>query len=157
MPGHHKALAVQRPVRPKGNHRGRCVCKGHLPPPVAPRKFQATMNFETAATEGEMGILPGHAALLAELRPGPASLETGSKVEHFVLGEGFVEVSDDTVTALVLSAEAASEIDVERANTRRAELEKELHRTSITEEEARRAEASLEKQQARIQVGKLSH
>ena len=71
------------------------------------------------------------------------------------LGDGFLEVADDTVTALVRSAEAASEIDVPRAKKRRAELEQELKNTHLSTADARRGELSLAKQISRLDAARL--
>ena len=48
-------------------------------------------SVNLTATEGEVGILPGHAALLATLRPGPALIRDGASVEHWAIGDGFLE------------------------------------------------------------------
>ena len=104
------------------------------------------------AAEGEVGILPGHAALLAALKPGPASVKDGATTDKWALGEGFLEVHDDTVTVLVQTAERAADIDVERARRRRAEREAQLRADSLSELEMRRAELSLLKQLARLRA-----
>lgn len=103
------------------------------------------------ASEGEVGILPGHAAFLAALRAGEASCRVGEDVRYFALSDGFLEVADDVVTALVRSAEPAHEIDLERAERRRREREDELEK-ELSDRHQRHAEASLEKQVIRIQV-----
>lgn len=113
---------------------------------------QEADSVNLTAFEGEVGILPGHAALLAGLKPGPASIKEGGTVEKWALGEGFLEVHDDTVTALVQTAERASEIDVDRARRRKAELEEQIRAGKLGEFELRRAEISLMKQVARLAV-----
>lgn len=104
------------------------------------------------AAEGEVGILPGHAALLAALKPGPATFRDGGKSDHWALGEGFLEVHDDEVTVLVQTAEHSSEIDVERARRRKDEMEARMKGEGMNELELRRAEISLLKQLARLHV-----
>jgi F-type H+-transporting ATPase subunit epsilon len=104
------------------------------------------------AAGGEVGLLPGHAALLSELRPGEASFTADGKTEYFALSEGFLEVAGDQVTALVRSAEAGHEIDADRAEARRAERENELAKDDLAEHEMRVAELSLAKQMARLLV-----
>ena len=109
-------------------------------------------SVNLTAWEGEVGILPGHAPYLAVLRPGPASFRDGGETQTFALGDGFLEVHDDVVTALVQSAERADEIDVARAEQRKAAIEVQLKAEGLAETEMKRFELSLAKQLARIQV-----
>ena len=76
-------------------------------------------------TEGELGVLPGHAPLLGELAPGGVvtiRVESGEDVVAAAHG-GFLSVTESGVSILAETAELASEIDVERAREalRRAE------------------------------------
>src|SRR6201994_322927 len=67
--------------------------------------------------EGEIGILPRHAPLLAELAPGwvvRIQQETEPELKVAVHG-GFLSVRPDGVSILAEMAETASEIDVARA------------------------------------------
>jgi F-type H+-transporting ATPase subunit epsilon len=66
-------------------------------------------------TDGELGILPHHAALLTTLRPGVLQFRTGGQEETLAIGGGFLEVRDDRVLVLADAAERGEEIDVERA------------------------------------------
>jgi F-type H+-transporting ATPase subunit epsilon len=68
-------------------------------------------------TEGELGVLPGHAPLLGELAPGGVvriQQEGGGELTFAVHG-GFLSVTDDGVSILAEIAEQADEIDVARA------------------------------------------
>ena len=68
-------------------------------------------------TEGELGVLPGHAPLLGELAPGGVvtiRTEDGNDVVVAAHG-GFLSVTERGVSILAETAELASEIDVERA------------------------------------------
>ncbi len=70
-------------------------------------------------TEGELGILPGHASLLGELAPGATVRilqEGGQEVVAAVHG-GFLSVTDEGVTILAEVAELKDDIDVGRART----------------------------------------
>jgi F-type H+-transporting ATPase subunit epsilon len=109
-------------------------------------------SFNVTGLEGELGILPGHAALLAALKPGPAWFKDGAEIDRWALGDGFLEVHDDLVTVLVQTAEHSSEIDVERARNRKDEIERRIKSETMSEIELRRLEASLAKQLARLQV-----
>ena len=66
-------------------------------------------------TEGQLGILPSHAPLLAELEPGGLVVRfDGENLDVALIG-GFIEVLANRVTILANSAEQAHEIDRERA------------------------------------------
>ena len=76
-------------------------------------------------TEGELGVLPGHAPLLGELAPGGVVRIRPESGEDLVVAAhgGFLSVTEHGVSILAESAEISSEIDVERAREalRRAE------------------------------------
>src|SRR5579859_4471235 len=46
-------------------------------------------------TNGELTILPEHAALLAQLTPGELTIKKGNKSDHLVVVGGFMEVYPD--------------------------------------------------------------
>src|SRR5689334_20900397 len=76
-------------------------------------------------TEGELGVLPGHAPLLGQLAEGGVvtiRVESGDDVIVAAHG-GFLSVTERGVSILAETAEIAGEIDVERAREalRRAE------------------------------------
>jgi F-type H+-transporting ATPase subunit epsilon len=76
-------------------------------------------------TEGELGVLPGHAPLLGELAEGGVvTIRTDSGEDVIVAAHGgFLSVTDRGVSILAENAEISTEIDVERAREalRRAE------------------------------------
>jgi F-type H+-transporting ATPase subunit epsilon len=67
--------------------------------------------------EGEVGILPRHAPLLAELAPGwVVRIQTDDQPELMVaVHGGFLSVRPDGVSVLAEMAETADQIDVARA------------------------------------------
>ena len=78
-------------------------------------------------TEGELGILPGHAPLLGQLAEGGVVTIRGAEGEDVIVAAhgGFLSVTEKGVSILAETAEISSEIDVERAREalRRAEGE----------------------------------
>jgi len=76
-------------------------------------------------TEGELGVLPGHAPLLGELAPGGVVRIRPESGEDLVVAAhgGFLSVTEKGVSILAETAELSTEIDVERAREalRRAE------------------------------------
>ena len=69
-----------------------------------------------ATTEaGEIGVLPGHIAMVAPLQIGGLRLQKDDSTEQIAVHGGFIEVRPDVVTVLAQSAELASSIDIDRA------------------------------------------
>jgi F-type H+-transporting ATPase subunit epsilon len=63
-------------------------------------------------SEGEFGVLAGHAPLVAMLRPGVLSI-VGANERRFVVRGGFAEVNPQGVTVLVDFAVPVDELDRE--------------------------------------------
>jgi len=59
------------------------------------------------AVNGSMGILKGHAPLMALLGTGTLRIDRGREQKSFAVSGGFLQVVDDTVTVLSESATAA--------------------------------------------------
>lgn len=80
------------------------------------------VSLRVPAASGSLGILHGHAPLVAELGVGECHVRfvTGAE-ETLVIAGGFVEVSRERVTVLADTAEFISEIDVNRAEEALAE------------------------------------
>ncbi len=70
-------------------------------------------------TEGEIGVLPGHAPLLGALAPGwlVRILQADGAEQRVAVHGGFLSVRADGVSVLAEMAEDAQEIDVARART----------------------------------------
>jgi F-type H+-transporting ATPase subunit epsilon len=87
---------------------------------------EATMVI-ARTTEGELGVLPGHAPLLGELAPGGVVTIRSASGEDLVVAAhgGFLSVTNRGVSILAETAEISGDIDVERAREalRRAEAE----------------------------------
>ncbi len=65
-------------------------------------------------TDGEVGILPGHIPLLAQVDHGELRVTKGSETLILAVGGGFVQVADDKVAVLAENAITQEKID-ERA------------------------------------------
>jgi F-type H+-transporting ATPase subunit epsilon len=102
-------------------------------------------------TDGDVGILGGHAPLLVKLEIAPLRLELGDGTWlRAVVDGGFLHVSTDErgtrADVLATAAELANEIDVEAARERLAEAER-----AATDDDAVTA-AEIAKAQVRIAV-----
>jgi F-type H+-transporting ATPase subunit epsilon len=74
-------------------------------------------------SQGELGILPDHAPLLATLGLGVLRVRYQGEEEVFTIGGGILEVRPDVVTVLADVGERVEEIDLERAEAARARAE----------------------------------
>ena len=83
--------------------------------------------LSATGTLGELGILPGHAALLTGIRPGPVRLrdERGDE-EVFYAAGGYLEVQPGVVTVLADTALRATDIDEAAAAQAQQEAERAL-------------------------------
>ncbi|MEO8329886.1 MAG: F0F1 ATP synthase subunit epsilon [Candidatus Nanopelagicales bacterium] len=109
--------------------------------------WSGTARIVIARTlDGDLGVMPGHALLLAELADGVVVIRTpdGPPVVAAVHG-GFISVDHDNVSLLAESAELSDEIDVERARAalQRAEESARGDQEGGLSEAQRRAETRL--------------
>jgi F-type H+-transporting ATPase subunit epsilon len=91
------------------------------------------------AVLGALGILPGHAPLLAMLGIGELSYRVATREHYLAVQKGFVEVAADVVTVLADVAELPSEIDVEAAYEEKLAAEAALRSAAGKEFEHQRA------------------
>jgi F-type H+-transporting ATPase subunit epsilon len=123
---------------------------------VAPERSlveEQVSEVQVPALDGFIGVLPGHAPLLSELKPGGVLTyrASGSGEKTLAVYGGFVEVLPDRVRVLADAAERKEEIDLEDARRRlREAMEKlgEMHGEAIDPAvalaEALRAQARVE-------------
>ena len=80
---------------------------------------------------GDLGITPGHAPLLTELKPGPIRLVTaGGDEEIFYVSGGFLEVQPNQIKILADDALRADDMDEAAAEEARRQAEKALENQS---------------------------
>jgi F-type H+-transporting ATPase subunit epsilon len=71
------------------------------------------------AAEGQITILPKHAALLSALGVGEMVVHHGNTFDAYVIHGGFIQVLDNQVSVLADAAEHSDEIDLARAEAAR--------------------------------------
>ncbi len=104
--------------------------------------------------EGYFGVLPGHTALIAALRPGLLEYSDKAGQRHYVaLSGGFAEVTGGKVTILADAAERAKEIDIARAERALEQARKAL-KGEVTGTTTEEATAELERAVNRIRAAK---
>jgi len=118
--------------------------------------YNGEANLVSApGSEGRLGILPRHAALLTTLAPGDLRIELNGAEEPLFVSGGFLEVSDDNVTVLADTAEHAEEIDQARAEEARRRAQERLAQAQSNVERAE-LQAALERAIARLRVAELT-
>jgi F-type H+-transporting ATPase subunit epsilon len=100
--------------------------------------------------EGELAVLPRHAAFMTMLNPGELILKRGNDEIPFAVTGGFFEVLNDKVIVLADAAERADEIDVQRAEQARERARLALERRESTEDLA--VAAALQRALIRLRV-----
>ncbi len=77
---------------------------------------------------GDLGITPGHAPLITDLKPGPIRLiKQGGAAEVFYISGGFLEVQPNMVKVLADTVQRAADIDEAAAQEALKAAEKALH------------------------------
>ncbi len=77
---------------------------------------------------GELGLAPGHAPLLTQLRPGPVTVRLqGGNEEIFYVSGGMLEVQPNTITILADTALRAGDVDEAAALNAQKHAEDVLH------------------------------
>jgi F-type H+-transporting ATPase subunit epsilon len=94
---------------------------------VSPEKLLLSQPVDMVvvpAAEGDLGVLPGHAPMIALLRGGTISLYSGSQVtDRLFVSGGFVEVTPERCTVLADEALPVAEVSKAVADKRLAEAE----------------------------------
>jgi F-type H+-transporting ATPase subunit epsilon len=108
-------------------------------------------------SEGEMGVLPHHAPLLATLGVGELRIRKGSDVEAFAIVGGFVQVRPDKVVVMAETADMASEIDLEKAQEARREAERALESGVHDGADLAVARVALQTALLRIRIAERRH
>jgi len=77
---------------------------------------------------GELGLSPGHAPLLTQLRPGPVTVRhQGGEEDVFYVSGGMLEVQPNTISILADTALRADDVDEAAALEAQKQAEDELH------------------------------
>ena len=96
------------------------------------------------ASDGEIGILPGHTPLLTTLKIGQMRYRVGSTVHRLVLSWGFAEVLPERVIVMAENARLPEEINPAAAEEEMRQAERELADLSSHDPQFALVEARLE-------------
>ncbi|MDR1702502.1 MAG: F0F1 ATP synthase subunit epsilon [Sporomusaceae bacterium] len=108
------------------------------------------------ATDGDIGILPGHAPLIAALDIWPIRILQDEGESKMAVAGGFLEVRPHKITILANSAESIAEIDVERALEAKGRAENRLKGGDYEHLDTERAQLALKRATMRLRTaGKI--
>ncbi len=97
---------------------------------VSPEKLLLSRPVDMVvipASEGDMGVLPGHTPMIVMLRGGTIALYDGDTVtDRLFVGGGFAEVTPERCTVLASEVAPVAELNRTEAEKRLAEAEAEL-------------------------------
>ena len=90
--------------------------------------FSGPVQFVVATgSQGELGVSPGHAPLLTNLRPGPVRItKEGGEEEVYYLSGGFLEIQPNIISILADSALRADDIDEAAATEAKNKAEQDI-------------------------------
>ena len=103
-------------------------------------------------TEGEFGVLLGHASLLSAVKFGELNYTKGGKKTYFAVNTGYAEVTSQKVTVLVETAEQSDAIDKDRARRAKDTAEQKLAKLTKEDPEFDRAKVALERAETRLKI-----
>jgi len=113
--------------------------------------FTGDVDEVTASgSEGDFGVLPGHADFVTTLKIGMLLAKAGGQQMIFFVNTGYAEVGAEKVLVLADSSERAEEIDLERAKAAKERAEERLRKEENVD--FTRAEAALNRAIIRMQV-----
>ena len=122
---------------------------------VSPQKLVSSQPVEMVVVpgaEGDLGVLPGHSPLIAEVRPGVIDIHEGGKVgERIFVAGGFCEISPERCTVLAEEAMPIAELDRAAAEQSLKDAREDLE-DAKTDQERELASRRIAIEEAKIAV-----
>ncbi|NNC88417.1 MAG: ATP synthase F1 subunit epsilon [Akkermansiaceae bacterium] len=111
-------------------------------------------NVYLPGSEGEMGVLEGHVALITALSAGELRYLQDGKTESLAIGAGFVEVTGEKVTVLTDLAISDAEIDEAKVEAAMKRAEEQLTKIdhSMNSEEVAALQGVIAKSMAQLKL-----
>ncbi|MEM0515697.1 F0F1 ATP synthase subunit epsilon [Pseudoalteromonas sp. YIC-827] len=113
-------------------------------------------SLQVTGSEGELGVMPGHAPLLTALKPGMVRLvkQLGGEEIIYIAG-GTLEVQPHNVTVLADTAIRATELDEQAAEQAKREAQEQMDKAQSGELDYQQAAVQLEEALAQLRVLRL--
>jgi F-type H+-transporting ATPase subunit epsilon len=104
---------------------------------VSPERLLFAERVDQAdlpGSEGDFGVLSGHAPIVAVLRPGLVTAINGGQRRRFVVLGGLAEFSSEALTVLAETASSVEEFDVAALKDKIDEMQQDLAQKSPGDE-----------------------
>lgn len=121
---------------------------------VTPEKLlvdEEVSQVNVSTEDGQIGILPNHANLMAKLKPGELVIKRNGKQESMAIGDGFLQMTDNVLTVMADLAAYPEDIDERAVEEAKKRAEQALEQT-LSDEEYAETLANLEKSLAQLHV-----
>ncbi len=122
---------------------------------VTPEKLAFSGKVEEVTvpgSEGEFGVLRGHALLLSSIQIGELSYTKDNKRICYAVDTGYAEVLSGKVTVLVEGAERSDMIDKDQARKDKADAEARLVKMAKEDQDYELVKAAVAKADMRLKV-----
>ncbi len=120
-------------------------------------ELEGVTKVVVPAAEGQITVLPHHAALMTGLAVGEMLVSSPAGQEALAIHGGFLQVLDDVVSVLADAAERSEQIDVARAEAARARAEARLEgrdQALVGGLDVLRAQLALQRSLTRLRVAR---
>jgi len=107
-----------------------------------------------SGTEGDFGVLPGHAPIISTIRPGSLEIQESSDTERMFVAGGIVEVLDDKVSILATEVINKDDIDISNCETKISDYTTKMQ-TAENEIEKENNQKLIDKYQSMIEFKNL--
>ena len=97
--------------------------------------------------DGDLGVLVDHSPLVSTVEVGEVRIREGEEQHVYATSDGFFKVSENLVQVLVEEAVTVEDIDVDAAEERVEEAERELSEVSEEAEDRDRVVSEIERRQ----------
>jgi F-type H+-transporting ATPase subunit epsilon len=97
--------------------------------------------------DGDLGVLVDHSPLVSTVEVGEVRIREGDEQHVYATSDGFFKVSENLVQVLVEEAVSVEDIDIDAAENRVEEAERELSEVSEEAEDRDRVVAEIERRQ----------
>jgi F-type H+-transporting ATPase subunit epsilon len=97
--------------------------------------------------DGDLGVLVDHSPLVSTVEVGEVRIKEGEEQHVYATSDGFFKVSENLVQVLVEEAVSVEDIDVDAAEERVEEAERELSEVSEEAEDRDRVVSEIERRQ----------
>ena len=120
---------------------------------VSPEKLILSKSVDMitiSGTEGDFGVLPGHAPIVSSIRPGILEIEFNKEIQKMFIGGGFIEVLLDKVSILATEVFSSEDINVSECENKINEYNAKIG-ASETELDKESMQKSIDKYQTMIE------